>query len=256
MNVGVQTFTVRRTQRKSIRAAYLPLIEMGIKTLEIARIDFNEKNALEIKSLVDEYGIEVASIQVKPKYVFGHVDKIVKFCEITGCKRVVISMLPFGCILGGEEKLYSFIESLDRQFDIYAERGITLAYHHHNWEYVTLSNGKTRMAALLSGTKKIKFVHDTYWTARSGVDPVRQIEEFGPRLLGVHLRDLTHTRRILDVIAHDAALGDGLLDFGKIIPAAIAAGCEYLVIEQNSEDPYLSIERSYLHYKSITEVNG
>ena len=256
MKVGVQTFTVRRAQKKSIRDAYLPLIEMGIKSFEVARIDFTEKNALEIKSLIDEYGIEVSAIQVKPKYVFGDAESIVRFCKITGCNRVVISMLPFGCILGGEERFYSFIEKLDKQFDIYAGEGITLGYHHHNWEYITLKNGKTRMAELLSRTEKIKFVHDTYWTARSGIDPVRQIEEFGDRLLGVHLRDLALKKRLLDVIPHDAALGGGVLDFEKIIPAAIGAGCEYLVIEQNTKAPYDDIGRSYKHYKSITEVNG
>ena len=255
MDVGVQTFTVRRAQRKSITAAYMPLIEMGIRSFEIARIDFNEKNAEEIKALVNEYGITVSAIQVKPKYVFGAVERIVNFCKITGCKNVVISMLPFECILGGEEKYYAFLDKLDAQFEIYERHGITLAYHHHNWEYVTLKSGKTRMAELLARTKKIKLVHDTYWTARSGIDPVKQIEELGARLLGVHLRDLAHRPRMLDVIPHDTSLGDGLLDFGRIVPAAINAGCAYLVIEQNTKTPYESVKRSYLHYNSITEVS-
>ena len=51
---------------------------------------------------VKEYGIEISSIQVKPKYVFGQSEKIIDFCKATGCKNVVISMLPFGCILGNE----------------------------------------------------------------------------------------------------------------------------------------------------------
>ena len=105
MEFGVQTFTIRKAQKKSIRSAYLPLIRLGIKRFEVARIDFNEKNAKEIRALVDEYGIEVCSIQVKPKYVFGDIDNVVKFCEIVECKNVVISMLPFKCVLGGEDKL-------------------------------------------------------------------------------------------------------------------------------------------------------
>ena len=64
-------------------------------------------------------------------------------------------MLPFDCILGKEEKFYSFIGLLDKQYQIYEKHGITLAYHHHNWEYVRLSNGKTRMHELLNLTKKI-----------------------------------------------------------------------------------------------------
>ena len=157
MNIGVQTFTIRKAQKKSITNAYLPLIKHGIKSFEVARIDFNKKNALEIRSLIDKHGIEVSAIQVKPKYVFGAVNDIVEFCKITNCKRVVISMLPFSCILGSEDKFYSFISTLDKQYEIYEKQGITLAYHHHNWEYVTLSNGRRRMDELIE--KEVAFTN-------------------------------------------------------------------------------------------------
>ena len=78
---GVQTFTVRRVQKRSIRKALLPLIELGIRSFEIARISFNEKNACELKELVSEQGIEICSVQVKPKYVFGKPEKIIEFCK-------------------------------------------------------------------------------------------------------------------------------------------------------------------------------
>lgn len=253
MKFGVQTYTVRKRQRRDLAEAYIPLADMGVCELEIARIDFNERNARAIRDIADTYGIRPVSIQVKPKHVFGDVADIVKFCEITGCRNVVISMLPFDCILGGEDKFYSFIESLDRQCEIYEEQGITLAYHHHNWEYVRLSNGNTRMAELISRTKKIKFVHDTYWTARSGVSPVSQIREFGDRLLGIHLRDLAFRRIFLDVVPHDAAVGDGVIDFAAVLAAAREVGCEYTVIEQKSDTPYEDIGRSL---KSLMKINS
>ena len=251
MNFGVQTFTVRRAQRKSIEKAYLPLIKLGIKSFEVARIDFSPKNAAMISALVREYGIEIASVQVKPKYVFGEPEKIIDFCKATGCKNVVISMLPFRCILGSEKRFYNFILLLDKQFEIYEKSGITLAYHHHNWEYVRLSNGKTRMQELLCRTKKIKFVHDTYWSARSGIAPERQIKEFGNRLLGVHLRDLAFGKRGLRVLPHDCAVGDGVIDFSAVLSAVRESGCEYLVIEQNTGTPYAEIEKSF---KKLSEI--
>ena len=253
LDFGVQTFTIRHAQKKDIRKAYMPLIRLGIRKYEVARIDFNEKNANIIKELVDGQGIEVVSIQVKPKYVFDEVEKIVRFCEITGCKSVVISMLPFGCILGSEEKFYKFLDSLDKQYDIYASHGITLAYHHHNWEYVKLSNGKTRMEELLLRTEKIKFVHDTYWTARSGTSPVTQIKVFGDRLLGIHMRDLSFKARGLDVLPVNCAIGGGVVNFAEVISAAESVGCSYYVIEQKTDDPYSDIEKSYLKLKEITE---
>ena len=244
MTFGVQTFTVRRAQKKSIEKAYLPLIKLGIKSFEVARIDFSPQNAERITALIKEYGIEISSIQVKPKYVFGDMERIIEFCKATGCKNVVISMLPFKCILGGEKRFYDFISLLDEQFEKYEKRGITLAYHHHNWEYVKLSNGKTRMNELINGTRRIKFVHDTYWSARSGIAPERQMREFGDRLLGIHLRDLEFGRRGLKVLPRDCAVGDGVIDFSAVLSAVRKSGCEYLVIEQNTKTPYTEIEKS------------
>ena len=245
ISFGVQTFTVRRVQKRSIRKALLPLIELGIKSFEIARISFNEKNACELKELVSEQGIEICSVQVKPKYVFGKPEKIIKFCKTVGCKRVVISMLPFGCILGGEDRFYEFLDTLDSTYELYERAGVTLAYHHHNWEYITLSSGKTRMQELLARTEKIKLVHDTYWTARSGRTPAEQIREFGDRLLGIHLRDLTFKSKGLEVKSVDCAVGDGVIDFEATLRSALDVGCAYYVIEQNTDSPYTEIEKSF-----------
>ena len=251
MDFGVQTFTVRRAQKRNIRAAYLPLIELGIRKFEVARIDFNGKNAKELEKLAAEFGIEIVSVQVKPKYVFGDFDRIVEFCNITGCRNVVISMLPFKCILGGERNFYDFIQSLDAQAERYSEKGITLAYHHHNWEYIKLSSGKTRMAELLLKTQKIKFVHDTYWTAGCGISPALQIEEFGERLLGIHLRDLAHKKRGIRVACTDCAIGDGVIRFEDVLKAAERAGCSYYVIEQKTDKPYSEIEKSLRRLEKI-----
>ena len=251
MNFGVQTFTVRRAQKKNLEEAYLPLIKLGIKNFEVARIDFSSQSAQRISALIKEHGIEISSIQVKPKYVFGNSEKVIEFCKITGCKNVVISMLPFKCILGSEKSFYDFISSLDTEFERYESCGITLAFHHHNWEYVRLSNGKTRMNELISQTKKIKFVHDTYWSAQSGIAPERQIKEFGDRLLGVHLRDLAFGRRGLRVLPHDCAIGDGVVDFSAVLSAVKESGCEYLVIEENTKAPYSEIEKSF---KKLSEI--
>ena len=255
MEFGVQTFTIRKAQKNDIEKAYLPLIEMGITTLEIARIDFNERNADEIFAIMGNYNIKPISIQVKPKCVFGHPDQIIEFCKTTECKNVVISQLPFRCVLGREELFYDFISTLDIFYEKYEKAGITLAFHHHNWEYIKLSNGKTRMEEILSRTRKIKIVHDTYWTARCGIDPSDQIKEFGDRLLGIHLRDLTFKKKNIQVVPHDCAIGDGVIKFDRVLEAARRVGCSYFVIEQNTKDPYGEIKKSFERLNHLSSSN-
>ena len=253
MRVGVQTFTIRKQQKKNMEQAYLPLILLGILDLEVARIKFNRKNALQIQELIKKYGINVVSVQVKPKDVFGHAEEVAEFCKLTGCKNVVISMLPFRCILGTEKTFYDFLQTLDKQYELYQSYGLELAYHHHNWEYITLSNGKTRMEELLDKTGKIRFVHDTYWTTKCGMSSALQIRQFGKRLLGIHLRDLTLYKKGLKVLSKDAAVGEGVINFTEVFREAERAGCEYYVIEQKTGQPY---EKLAISYKNILKITA
>ena len=251
MDFGVQTFTIRKQQKKNLEQAYLPLLSMGIRDLEIARIHFNEKSGKEVRALMEKYGIRISAIQVKPRHVFGAVEDVLAFCKQTGCKKVVISMLPFSCILGSEKKFYDFVRTLDRQHGLYAAQGIELGYHHHNWEYIRLSNGKTRMDVLLEETRDIQFVHDTYWTTKCGLPSAEQIRRFGHRLMGIHLRDLSLYKKGLQVLSKDAAVGDGVVDFPAVLQAAKEVGSPYLVIEQKTKQPYAQLRRSYDYCKKI-----
>ena len=255
MQYGVQTFTVRKAQRKGLSAAYLPLAALGISRLEVARIDFTKENAIALKEICEQTGLEIASIQVKPKYIFGDARGVINFCHAVGCRCAVISMLPFDCIFGGDLRFYRFVDSLDAMAEAYEKEGITLAYHHHNWEYLCLHSGERRMDVLLSRTKKIKFVHDTYWAARSGIPPEKQIAAFGDRLIGVHLRDLALKKRGLRVLCRDGAIGDGVIDFSAVLSAVADRDC-YLVIEQNSKDPYRDIERSLAALQKIESAGN
>ena len=245
MDFGVQTYTIRHQQKKDLEQAYLPLIRMGIRDLEIARIHFDAASGQAVRALQEQYGIRVAAIQVKPKQVFGDVQSVVDFCKATDCRNVVLSQLPFDCVLGSEQRFYDFVSTLDRQARRYARYGITLAYHHHNWEYIRLSNGKSRMDVLLENTEKIQFVHDTYWTTRCGLSSPQQIRQFGHRLLGIHMRDLALYKKGLQVCARDAAVGQGVIDFAAVLEAAAQTPCQYFAIEQNTATPYEDLQRSY-----------
>ena len=251
MDFGVQTFTIRKRQKKNLEQAYLPLLSMGIRDLEIARIHFHEKTGREVRALMEKHGIRLSAIQVKPRHVFGAMEDVLAFCNQTGCKKVVISMLPFSCILGSEKKFYDFVKTLDHQHALYAAHGIELGYHHHNWEYIRLPNGKTRMDVLLEETKDIQFVHDTYWTTKCGLSSPSQIRRFGRRLMGIHLRDLSLYKKGLQVLSKDAAVGDGVVDFPAVLQAAREVGSPYLVIEQKCEQPYQQLQRSYEYCKKI-----
>ena len=101
---------------------------------------------------------------------------------------------------------------------------------------------------LLQKIKKIKFIFDTYWTVKSSYDPIKQVRQFGERLLGIHLRDLKLNKKFLKVVSSDTEIGNGIIDFNKIIEEAHKVNCSYFVIEQKTKTPYESLKTSYQYY--------
>src|SRR4029453_14353322 len=81
----------------------------------------------------------------------------------------------------------------------------------------------------------VKLELDVHWVAKSGLDPVQYLKDGQPRILLVHLKDLGPDGATVEV-------GAGVLDFERIIRAALLAGVRHLFVEQDtSADPLASI---------------
>lgn len=92
---------------------------------------------------------------------------------------------------------------------------------------------------------------DVHWVQRGGLDPVRTLEKYAGNTAMVHLKDyrigqmpessfgllekgdfpgfMAEFRNVVQF----AEVGEGNLDFPSIIPAAVAAGAKYLLVEQD-----------------------
>ena len=256
MRIGVETYTIRKQQKKNLTKAYFTLIEKGFRYFELSKIKFNQKNAEIIRDLIDNYKIHIVSILAKPDDVFHHADQLISFCHQTNCTNVVISMLPFKCILGPECLFYLFLNKVDEMAEIYQKAGIVLAYHHHNWEFDKVSNGKRRMDELVDRTEKIQFVLDTYWCRKCNGSPEVQMKQFGNRLLGMHLRDYVQVQKGLKKKSKDGVIGTGVLDFQAILKLAEELGCEYGVFEHNTNQPYEDLVMSFQNCQRILNDRG
>lgn len=253
-SVGVQLFTVRKEANRDLKKTLLRLREAGFSSFEIAYIPFAEENASIIKSLEISDSLSVSSMQVKPSLLIAHEREIASFAHEVNCPTLVVSRLPLSCILGRDREMTAFADTINQLIETYAEKGLSLAYHHHYWEYVTMDSGETRLSFLLRHCPKLRFVNDVYWSAKSGKNPPDQIREFGQRLAGIHLRDIEDYRAFTKVKTQDCELGKGLLDIPAILSEAERVSCPYLVLEQKmTKHPFesLSESRRYLIEKHL-----
>ena len=71
------------------------------------------------------------------------------------------------------------------------EEGLRLVYHNHAWDHVAL-DGLTPLELVASrfAPGEVDFEIDLGWAAVAGVDPLALIEQLGPRVLAMHLKDV------------------------------------------------------------------
>ena len=154
---------------------------------------------------------------------------------------------------------------------------LTLVFHHHDFEFAPVNGGQWKQFSTNqnhpltpitpSGTTKfdllfnlttVGFILDTYWTTKSGHNPVDLVKRLGNRLAGLHIRDF---QREPSGKSTDCALGRGSVDFSEVLKAAGSLSepsasliNRYAAIEQGTHTPWESLQMSMDHLHS-TEIN-
>lgn len=247
MKLGVQTYTIRKLTKNNLKKSLQDLRALGIHNIELAYIPLTEQNIIMIKSSK----IKVLSLQLKFKILKNNFDTIVNHCRNLKCQRVVVSVIPLYAILGGRRAIIKFSKELNHLKDRYKKQHIEFAFHHHDFEFKKINN-QTKLDILLENTDQdVKIVTDTYWAAKSNINPSDLINQLKNRLMGVHLRDLK--------MPDDAEVGQGTIDFKKVLLEA-KKFASYAVIEQNTKQPFESLKLStdYIkeHYQNLFEQAG
>ncbi|MBE6584336.1 MAG: sugar phosphate isomerase/epimerase [Ruminococcaceae bacterium] len=239
---GLQIYSVRdhMADEQSLKQAFLELGKMGYTYAHTAgTYDFitPEKFAQYAK----DAGIEVCGTHYNWDRIVNDVEGTVAYHKILGTTNVGIgamSMAP----RENEEALAEFIKQFNETAKKYAAYGMKLTYHHHSFEFVKLSDGKTIFDRLVEGFTEpnTSFVLDTYWLQHGGKDVRAVIEQLAGRVEILHLKDMAAMKRYT-VAGTDAVyfapaiteVGSGNINFKDIIPLAEKCGVKYFVVEDD-----------------------
>ncbi len=244
MKLGVQTYTIRKLIKNNLKKALQDLKILGIQNIELAYIPLTEQNLIVIKNSK----IKVLSLQLKLRILKKDFDLIVNHCRNLQCKRVVVSVIPLYTILGRRRAIIKLSKELNHLKNRYKKEHIEFALHHHDFEFKKIKD-ITKLDILLENTDQdVKIVTDTYWAAKSNVNPATLINSLKNRVMGVHLRDLR--------APEDAEVGQGTIDFKEVLLEA-KKFASYAVIEQNTKQPFESLKLStdYIneHFQNLFE---
>jgi sugar phosphate isomerase/epimerase len=133
-----------------------------------------------------------------------------------------------------------------------ADHGLTFHYHNHAWEFDDLG-GANGMAILSQETDPalVKFNLDVFWLYYGGQDPVAFIRQHADRAGYFHFKD---GRKVTGEDGKTRPefleLGTGVVDLKAAYEAAVAAGAQWIVAEQDSTKlapaESAAISRAYL----------
>lgn len=169
--------------------------------------------------------------------------------SVFGCKYIGIGSIPGGV---NDEKFEKFVPEFLPVAKTFRENGCKLFFHNHHWEFAKSKNGERFLERFLDEfpPELLSITLDTYWVQYGGANPEEILRMLAGRAECVHLKDLA----IVGGKQRMAAIGEGNLNFPKIIAAAADMGTEHLLVEQDDcygENPFDCLARSYRYLRAM-----
>ncbi|MGQ0766909.1 MAG: sugar phosphate isomerase/epimerase family protein, partial [Gemmatimonadota bacterium] len=137
---------------------------------------------------------------------------------------------------------------LDRWGEMAARRGMTIAYHNHDFEFRDLDGSSRRngmnLLIELSDPALVRFQLDVFWITRAGLDASDWIRRYPGRFVMLHVKDMKADGTMTEA-------GQGRIDFARIIRESNGSLQHLLVEHDQPSDPFASIAVSAAYMKRL-----
>ncbi|MEW4290285.1 sugar phosphate isomerase/epimerase family protein [Rossellomorea marisflavi] len=236
--VALQLYTLREEVKKDFKGTLRKVAEMGFDGVELA--GHGGLDILEVKEALQSCGLQAISSHVPLADLRNDLEKVLEDQLELGVKFIVCPYLT------EEERDYALlISDLNAIGERCHEAGLTLCYHHHDFEVLTEYNGRPALASILEETN-VQAELDLYWLTYAGEDPAKWTERYHPPL--VHLKDMT-----TDEERFFAELGTGGVDLESAFALGKSANIQWWIVEQDASktSPIESVRKSMDYLKQM-----
>ena len=231
--IAVQMYTLRDagTLDQQLKIVH----DAGVGAVET--VGTQNVSAAELKQLLDRYSIKAISSHVQLADLRSDLGAVVAFNRSIGNTTLVVPYLDKKDRPTDAAGWTALGQELGRIAAQANAQGMRLAYHNHDFELADF-NGKTGLELLFAAAGPgLKTELDLAWVARAGHDPVVMLGKFRGHVFAVHAKDNAPTGQAEDEGGF-AAVGQGVLDWNAILPAAAAAGVQWYIVEHDQpRDP-------------------
>jgi len=243
--LGIQLWTVKDEAARDLEGTLRKVYAAGFREIEFA--GFYGKSAAEIGKLMKDIGFSLVSMHANAGDISKKGAEIIADAKTLGLKYVVCSspgVTPEKEKLPWEERMKSVdLKDWKWNADLFnkfgkqvSDAGMTFGYHNHSAEFRKFE-GQTAFDYLFANTdaKHVKIELDIGWVVVAQHDPIALLNQYKDRVIALHVKDVA--RRGADgKEPASVALGEGVVDWKKVIGTAKANGTRAFFYEQ--EAPY------------------
>ena len=236
---GLALYTVRDLMFKDVRATLEKVAQAGYVNVESAGYNngkFYNLSPADFKALLDEMKLTPISAH-QGTVTFDNVDQQIADLKTAGFKYFVIPVPPMGTfqvdpatrkmgMKGGAKALAETLNTLGKKCK---DAGLQLLYHNHDFEFSKDDDGNVILDYLLEHCDKsiVNFQMDLYWVTKAGKDPLDYFMRYPGRFKIWHVKDMDDQGRF-------APVGNGKIDFKRILAKKKLSGMKYYYVEQDA----------------------
>lgn len=244
--VALQLFSIRDMLEADFDSALEQVAACGYDGVEFAGLYGH--SAAEVRAMLEKYGLRAASAHVSIDEMLADPDGVMSTYAEIGCRYIAVPFLEEKRRIGGAE-YDATVAALSALAACAEKHGLTLMYHNHDFEFVTV-NGEYALDILYASVPALGVELDTCWAAVGGVDPAEYIRKYASRSPVVHLKDYNLVGKkpanVFDIMvtggdAEDESgrfgfrpCGYGMQDMPAILAASDDSIAEWLVVEQDA----------------------
>ncbi|MEB7375043.1 sugar phosphate isomerase/epimerase [Enterobacter hormaechei] len=249
--IALQMYTLRNVGTAEQQFAMAR--EAGFRHIEI--VGTHGISAKELTALLKKNELTVTSAHVQLNAFEKDYAQTVAFNKSVGNSTIVVPWIKPEDRPDSARGWIDYARRLDAIGAKLHRDGLQLAYHNHNFEMKKYA-GVTALEIIMKHTsaEHLMLEMDAAWVSRGGQDPVRFLKEYPGRIYAIHAKD-NASIGIRDDEMNFAPLGEGLLDWSAILPAAKASGVKWFIIEHDQpKDPWSIITTSLRNLRAALQT--
>ncbi|MCY0876163.1 MAG: sugar phosphate isomerase/epimerase [Firmicutes bacterium] len=240
---GLQLYTLRDRMQQDFLGTLQQVAEIGYEGVEFA--GFGGLSATDLRAALDRLGLRGVSAHI-PLAQLDQVDEITEYAKVVGLEYVVCPWLDPSM----RDNYSDLMKQLGELGAKYAERGLSLCYHNHDFEFAVKVGDRYAFDYLFANTnpKHVQVELDAYWVHRAGFTATDYLERYKGRTPLLHLKDMRG-----DESKAFAELGQGTLPIRSFIEEGVKNGVSWFFVEQDvcPGDALDSVKTSFRHLRDL-----